>query len=90
MSAVVRRVFHRILFQPGMLYFDDGLPIQRGQVTEDVERRIRRGAVEDDTEPVISRRRFAELYSLVVSAIPPMSVRPFTSMKRTSMAVFGS
>ena len=58
MSAVVRRVFHRILFQPGMLDFNDGLLIQRGRVTEDVERRIRRGAVEDDIEPVISPKAF--------------------------------
>jgi len=73
-----------------MLCFDDGLPIQRGQVTEDVERRIRRAAVEDDIEPVISPKAFRGVVFIGRQRDSAMSARPFTSMKRTSMAVFGS
>jgi len=34
-----------------MFHLHDGLPVERGWVVEDIERRIRRGAMEDDVEP---------------------------------------
>src|SRR5207245_2485553 len=56
------RMFGRAGTKAVMLDLNNRLPVQRRRVVEDVERRIRRGAVKHDVKPVV----FAETFGGVV------------------------